>query len=105
VHQLQYQSSQKLLQEFDRYAASAPHRHMRPHCRPNSGMGWILAAYRRSSTLQQTICGDNIVAYPPCLAATSFAATSLRQCLRRPSVWVCAVQLRAPGCGGGTPSL
>lgn len=34
VHQLQYQSSQKLLQEFDRYAASAPHRHLRPHCRP-----------------------------------------------------------------------
>lgn len=37
LHQLQYQSSQKLLQEFDRYAASAPHRHLRPHCRPNSG--------------------------------------------------------------------
>jgi hypothetical protein len=38
VHQLQYQSSQKMLQEFDRYAASAPHRHLRPHCRPSSGM-------------------------------------------------------------------
>jgi hypothetical protein len=38
VHQLQYQSSQKLLQEFDRFAASAPHRHLRPHCRPTSGM-------------------------------------------------------------------
>lgn len=37
VHQLQYQSSQKLLQEFDRYAASAPHSHLRPHCRPTSG--------------------------------------------------------------------
>jgi hypothetical protein len=37
LHQLQYQSSQKLLQEFDRYAASAPHRHLRPHCRPQSG--------------------------------------------------------------------
>jgi hypothetical protein len=37
LHQLQYQSSQKLLQEFDRYAASAPHRHLRPHCRPTSG--------------------------------------------------------------------
>lgn len=38
VHQLQYQSSQKLLQEFDRYAASAPHCHLRPHCRPTTGM-------------------------------------------------------------------
>lgn len=37
LHQLQYQSSQKLLQEFDRYAASAPHRHLRPHCRPTTG--------------------------------------------------------------------
>jgi len=37
VHQLQYQSSQKLLQEFDRYAAGAPHRHLRPHCRPSTG--------------------------------------------------------------------
>jgi hypothetical protein len=37
LHQLQYQSGQKLLQEFDRYAASAPHRHLRPHCRPTSG--------------------------------------------------------------------
>lgn len=38
LHQLQYQSSQKLLQEFDRYAASAPHRDLRPHCRPTTGM-------------------------------------------------------------------
>jgi hypothetical protein len=39
LHQLQYQSSQKLLQEFDAYAASAPHRHLRPHCRPQKGAG------------------------------------------------------------------
>lgn len=37
LHQLQYQSGQKLLQEFDRYAASAPHRNLRPHCRPAAG--------------------------------------------------------------------
>lgn len=37
VHQLQYQSGQKLLQEIDRYAASAPHRNLRPHCRPAAG--------------------------------------------------------------------
>ena len=37
VHQLQYQSGQKLLQEFDSYAASAPHRNLRPHCRPAAG--------------------------------------------------------------------
>jgi hypothetical protein len=37
LHQLQFQSSQKLLQEFDSYAASAPHRHLRPHCRPKGG--------------------------------------------------------------------
>jgi uncharacterized protein YacL (UPF0231 family) len=37
VHQLQYQSSQKLLQEFDHYAAGAPHRYLRPHCRPTTG--------------------------------------------------------------------
>jgi hypothetical protein len=41
--QLQYQSSQKLLQEFDRYAASAPHRHLRPHCRPQSGRHILLS--------------------------------------------------------------
>ena len=34
--------SQKLLQEFDRYAASAPHRHLRPHCRPQSGVRLLL---------------------------------------------------------------
>jgi vacuolar protein sorting-associated protein 13A/C len=37
LHQLQYRSSRKLLQEFDSYAASAPHRHLRPHCRPAAG--------------------------------------------------------------------
>jgi hypothetical protein len=37
--QLQYVSTQKLLKEFDRYAAGAPHRHLRPTCRPASGGG------------------------------------------------------------------
>lgn len=45
VHQLQYQSSRKLLQEFDRYAASAPHRHLRPHCRPSSGKRPVSAGF------------------------------------------------------------
>lgn len=37
LHQLQYQSGQKLLQEFDTYAASAPYRNLRPQCRPAAG--------------------------------------------------------------------
>lgn len=38
LHRLQYVSGQALLQEFDRYTASAPHRHLRPHSRPAAGV-------------------------------------------------------------------
>jgi hypothetical protein len=37
LHRLQYLSTQKLLEEFDRYTAGAPHRHLRPGCRPSNG--------------------------------------------------------------------
>jgi hypothetical protein len=59
LHQLQYQSSQKLLQEFDRYAASAPHRHLRPHCRPNSGRAATVGLgcqLTRRTVAEQSVC-------------------------------------------------
>ena len=37
LHRLQYVAGQKLLEEFDRYAAGAPHRYLRPPCRPSNG--------------------------------------------------------------------
>eukprot|EP00879_Flechtneria_rotunda_P014384 GHRR01015031.1.p1 GENE.GHRR01015031.1~~GHRR01015031.1.p1 ORF type:complete len:739 (+),score=279.88 GHRR01015031.1:222-2438(+) len=57
MHQLQYQSSQKLLQEFDRYAAGTPHRHLRPHCRPSAGAGgrlWWRYAIKAVQRQQQS---------------------------------------------------
>jgi hypothetical protein len=39
LNRMQYVSAQKLLEEFDRYTAGAPHRYLRPTCRPTNGGG------------------------------------------------------------------
>lgn len=44
LHQMQYSSGRKLLETFDMYQATAPHRHLRPHCRPSSGVCATTAA-------------------------------------------------------------
>lgn len=79
LHQLQYQSSQKLLQEFDRYAASAPHRNLRPHCRPAAGKNttvvlffrsWLISVADCALILQPQVCKGFLVRHPHAVEVT-----------------------------------
>jgi hypothetical protein len=102
LHQQQYVSAQKLLQEFDRYAASAPHRHLRPNCRPSPGgvhlsgadaVGWGDPAPNRCLQLHPHCACVTVIC---CIISTSWARGQASVSLMLASGWPAVVVVLNP---------